>query len=279
MCFAKNWKLDDVVDFATPAIGNWKSMLVLSSFQKEFFFQNTCRKNLRTFPSKLEWTVVLLFQGGIWPLLAWGLVDNNFVDDVGDDDVDVDIISDKGRFLISAISWPPFSHYFPTAATAILPPTRRMLTNAGKHSSTQLLQNLAYSPVYPPAYRRTKISSLRSCPIVFDSYTLAQCTTLEQILQHCNTSEIYSIVPSLWHRPILLSRLIRTNAHCEQLINQREYSRAAFAQYRQQCTLKSNSLHSSLTHHGDIILARYQGASPRKCSHASKNLLREMFSY
>lgn len=79
-------------------------MLVLSSFQKEFFFQNTCRKNLRTFPSKLEWTVVLLFQGGIWPLLAWGLVDNNFVDDVGDDDVDVDIISDKGRFLISAIS-------------------------------------------------------------------------------------------------------------------------------------------------------------------------------
>ena len=37
-------------------------------------------------------------------MLAWGLVDDNFVDDVGDDDVDVDIISDKGRFLISAIS-------------------------------------------------------------------------------------------------------------------------------------------------------------------------------
>ena len=41
---------------------------------------------------------------GIWPLLAWGLVDDDFVDDVGDDDVDVDIISDKGRCLISAIS-------------------------------------------------------------------------------------------------------------------------------------------------------------------------------
>ena len=72
--------------------------------RRNSFFQNTCRKNLRTFPSKLEWTVVLLFQGGIWPLLAWGLVDDNFVDDVGDDDVDVNIISDKGRFLISAIS-------------------------------------------------------------------------------------------------------------------------------------------------------------------------------
>ena len=77
-----------------------------------------------------------------------------------------------------------------------------MLTNAGKHSSTQLLQNLAYSPDYPPAaYRRTKISSLRSCPIVFDSYTQARCTILEQTLQHYsladNTSEIYSIVPSL----------------------------------------------------------------------------------
>ena len=259
-------------------------MLILSSFQKEFFFQNTCWKNLRTFPSKLEWTVVLLFQGGIWPLLAWGLVYDDFVDDNGDDDVDVDIISDKDRCLISAISWPPFSHYFPTAATAILPPAGPMMPNAGKHSSTQLLQNLAFSPVYPPAaYRRTKISSLRSCPIVFDSYTLAHCTIFEQTLRHSsladNTSEIYSIVPSLWDRPILLSRLIRTNAHCEQLINQREYRRAAFAQYRQQCTLKSNSLHPSLTHHGDIILARYQGDSPRKCSHARKNLLREMFSY
>ena len=79
-------------------------MLILSSFQKEFFFQNTCWKNLWTFPSKLEWTVVLLFQGGIWPLLAWGLVDDDFVDDNGDDDVDVDIISDKDRCLISAIS-------------------------------------------------------------------------------------------------------------------------------------------------------------------------------
>ena len=93
---------------------------------------------------------------------------------------------------------PPFSHYFPTAATAILPTTGPMVASAGKHSSTQLLQNLAFSPLYPPAaYRRKKISSLRSCPIVFDSYTLAHCTTLEQILQHCNTSEIYSIVPSL----------------------------------------------------------------------------------